>query len=168
MRQSSFIAEDWTAEFSRCGLYRYRLSRRWGPGRHLTFVMLNPSTADQFKNDPTVSRCMKRAKALGSGGVEVVNLFAFRATNPRDMIDSAEAGIDIVGPLNDEAILDACKGAAMVVCAWGTHGSLYSRAAFVKQGLLASRTPLHVLTINLDGSPKHPLYVADSVSPRPW
>lgn len=169
MKQATFAETGWTAEFSRCGTYRYRLGRRWGTGPHVTFVMLNPSTADQFSNDPTVARCMKRAKALGAGAVEVVNLFAYRATDPRKMIDAGEfGGIDIVGPLNDAAIMDAAKGASMVICAWGTHGKLFSRGGFVAQGLRARGYGLHVLAENKDGSPKHPLYVADSVVPRLW
>src|ERR1051326_5628436 len=92
------------ALFSPCGLFRYRLWRHWTPGMPpLVFVMLNPSTADAEKNDPTVERCERRAKAGGFGGGEVVNLFALRSTDPKALYSAA----DPIGPENDKVIATA-------------------------------------------------------------
>ena len=107
------------ALFSNCERYRYLLTRVWAPGgKKALFVMLNPSTADEMKNDPTVERCERRARAMGFGAFRVCNIFAYRATDPRNM----RAQQDPIGPGNDEAIRESCLWADRVVCAWGTHG----------------------------------------------
>lgn len=164
------------AVFSSCGLYRYSLWRVWDPTRpRLLFVMLNPSTADAEKNDPTVERCQRRAVADGFGGVEVVNLFAFKATNPQDMIDSAEAGIDIIGKENDCAIIEAAKRAGRVICAWGTYGSYQDRGRDVAFLMAHYGAPnieggkeLHALKLTMSGHPAHPLYLPNSLKPFVW
>ncbi len=90
-----------TAEYSDCERYRYRLTRIWDPdGEKALFIMLNPSTATEVQNDPTVERCERRARALGFGAFRVTNIFAWRATDPKDM----RAAPDPVGPANDDAI----------------------------------------------------------------
>ncbi|MEH6402829.1 MAG: DUF1643 domain-containing protein, partial [Sneathiella sp.] len=82
------------AEFSDCNKYRYSLWRRWDAGPTVSFLMLNPSTADGSSNDPTVERCHRRAVAMGFGALEVINIFGFRATDPKDL----KKAKDPVGP----------------------------------------------------------------------
>ena len=104
------------AEFSDCEKFRYMLTRVWdSDGPRALFIMLNPSTADEIRNDPTVERCERRARALGFGAFRVCNIFAFRATDPKDM----RAADDPVGPENDMAILDGCRWADAIICALG-------------------------------------------------
>lgn len=149
------------ALFSECRAYRYRLWRHFGDGPRLLFVMLNPSTADDVANDPTVERCQRRAARMGYGSLEVVNLFAFRATDPKLM----RAAGDPVGPENDVHILHAAADAAMIIAAWGAHGSFRGRGGAVRT-LLAGRV-LHCLTLTAAGDPGHPLYVGYDVQPQP-
>ena len=152
------------ARFSECMRYRYALWRTWDEATSpLTFVMLNPSTANEVDNDPTVERCQQRAIQMGFGGVRVANIFALRSTDPAALYMDT----DPVGAENDAAILAACTGAGMVICAWGGHGKFKDRGAFVA-GLIrqVGITP-HALHINQDGTPKHPLYVGYSVQPKP-
>ena len=152
------------ARFSVCRTYRYRLWRRWGDQPLAAFCMLNPSTADERVNDPTVERCERRARAMGFGGLQVVNLFGLRSTDPRALRRAA----DPIGPSNDEAILEACLGAGIVICAWGAHGKLMHRAERVRELLRCYGVQTHALALNQDGSPKHPLYVGYDVQPTPW
>ncbi len=94
-----------TAVYSDCEKYRYTLTRVWEPaGRKALFIMLNPSTATEVQNDPTVERCERRARTLGFGAFRVTNIFAWRDTDPRKM----RAATDPVGPANDAAILESC------------------------------------------------------------
>lgn len=152
------------ATFSECRQYRYRLWRYWDRTRPpLCFLMLNPSTADDCSNDPTVERCQRRALAMGFGGLEVVNIFAFRSTYPSDLLSIS----DPVGTENDQAIQDACALAGMVICAWGDHGKLMGRSDAVRALLAEAGVAIHTLALNLSGEPKHPLYVAYDVAPTP-
>ncbi len=154
-----------TATYSDDELYRYQLTRIWEPaGRRVSFVMLNPSTATERQNDPTVERCERRARALGFGGFRVTNIFAWRATDPRDM----RAAADPVGPENDAAISEAALWADQVICAWGTHGAYLGRGAAVEALLRASGRPLFHLGLSKAGHPKHPLYIAYAQQPEPW
>jgi hypothetical protein len=141
------------ALFSPCGAYRYRLSRAWADGPTAAFVMLNPSTADATKDDPTIRRCIGFAKREGCGGLVVVNIFAFRATSPADM----RAADDPIGPDNDEHIMDALVDAdGPVVAAWGSLGSYRGRDHDVR---LLTDVPLWCLGLTKAGAPRHPLYV---------
>jgi hypothetical protein len=152
------------AVYSDCERYRYVLTRRWGPGRKALFVMLNPSTATEVQNDPTVERCERRARALGYGAFRVTNIFAFRATDPKVM--RAEA--DPVGPANDAAILESLPWADMVLCAWGNHGLHINRGADVAALLRKAKAPLWHLGLTGQGQPRHPLYVGYDQQPQPW
>ncbi len=145
--------------------YRYLLTRVWDPnGRKALFIMLNPSTADEIKNDPTVERCERRARALGFGAFRVCNIFAFRATDPKVM----RAEPDPVGPGNDAAILESCAWADQTVCAWGTHGAHRDQGAHIETLVReAGVAPFH-LGLSKHGHPKHPLYISYSVQPEPW
>ena len=153
------------AVYSDCERYRYLLTRTWDPkGRKALFIMLNPSTATEVQNDPTVERCERRARTLGFGGFRVTNIFAWRATDPRDM----RAAGDPIGPENDAAILQSCPWADQVICAWGTHGAHLDRGAAVEALLRATKLPLFHLGLSKAGYPKHPLYIAYSEQPRLW
>ncbi len=147
------------AVYSGCGLYRHALHRDWGAGPRLAWVMLNPSTATEAQNDPTIARCVGRARALGFGGIAVGNLFGLRATDPRALRTAA----DPVGAGADAALLAALDGAAQVICAWGNHGTLHGRGAQVLGMLRGSGLPLVHLGLTALGQPRHPLYVAASV-----
>lgn len=153
------------AEYSDCEKYRYKLTRIWEPeGRKVLFVMLNPSTATEVQNDPTVERCERRARTLGYGGFRVTNIFAWRDTDPKAM----RAALDPVGPGNDAAILEGTTWADTVVAAWGTHGTHLDRGARVEALLRALAQPVYHLGITKDGHPKHPLYISYSEQPRLW
>lgn len=139
------------AVISEDGRYRYSLWRAWDRSLEpLTFVMLNPSTADANVDDPTIRRCIGFAKRDGFGGVRVVNLYAFRATQPKDMFRA----IDPVGPLNNDYFNFGT--AATVIAAWGAHARP-NRVRDVMR-LLRERT-VYCLGTTKDGSPRHPLYV---------
>lgn len=154
-----------TAVYSPCESYRYTLTRTWDPaGRKVLFVMLNPSTATEVQNDPTVERCERRARALGFGSFRVCNIFAYRATDPKVM----RAQADPVGPGNDQAIAESALWADALVCAWGTHGAHLNRGAAVEAVLRATGKPLSHLGLSKDGHPKHPLYIGYAHQPEAW
>ncbi len=153
------------AEYSPCEQYRYALTRVWDPqGGKVAFMMLNPSTATEVQNDPTVERCERRARTLGFGAFRVVNIFAWRATDPKVM----RAQTDPVGPENDAAIIEAASWADRVVCAWGAHGAHLDRGAKVEALLRASGRPLYQLGLTKTGQPKHPLYISYNQQPELW
>lgn len=167
------------ALYSPCGQYRYVLWRDWGDATakgaatggaagqsagKVGFVMLNPSTATEVQNDPTVERCERRARALGFAGFGVANIFAFRATDPRVMRSQA----DPVGPLNDAAIAELAGSVDMVICAWGTHGAHQGRGVAVANLLRGLGRPLHHLGLTIGGAPKHPLYIGYATGPQLW
>ena len=140
------------ATFDRRRRYRYRLWREWEPSRpRVLWIMLNPSTADEATLDPTIRRCVGFAKAWGFGGIDVVNLYAWRATDPRRL----RAAKDPVGPANDEAIAVAVQKAPVVVAAWGNHPMARARGRAIR--LLAARLdkPLWCLGLTGAGEPRH-------------
>lgn len=148
------------ASISTCGLYRYGLFRRWDDGEGVAvFIGLNPSTADAEKDDPTIRRCVAFAKAWGCSRLDMLNLFAFRATDPGVM----KKADDPVGPLND-AYLEMAKSARFVVAAWGVHGTHLGRDKVVR----AMLPNLSFLRLTKDGHPGHPLYLPASLTPQPW
>ncbi len=154
-----------TAIYSDCERYRYSLTRIWDPaGRKALFVMLNPSTATEVQNDPTVERCERRARALGFGAFQVTNIFAWRDTDPKKMRAAAEP----VGADNDQAILDGALWADQVIAAWGTHGAHLDRGPAVEALLRRAGHDLFHLGLSKAGHPKHPLYIAYSQNPAPW
>lgn len=154
-----------TAIYSDCERYRYSLTRVWDPkGPKALFVMLNPSTATEVQNDPTVERCERRARALGFGSFCVTNIFAWRDTDPRKM----RAASDPIGPENDKTILEFSEWADRIICAWGTHGAHLKRGPQVELLLRKTRRPLHHLGLSKAGHPKHPLYIAYSEQPQVW
>lgn len=151
-----------SATLSDDGRYRYTLERQWGDGKTVAFVMLNPSTADASQDDSTIRHCVNFARLWGCGRLVVVNLFAWRATDPGDLpADKAEA----VGPGNDEVILAVARQSDIVVCAWGTHGAKWGRGAEVLAMLRTCTNP-HALRMTKDGHPSHPLYLPGNLIPR--
>lgn len=155
------------AVLSDCSVYRYRLSRTWGDGERMAWVMLNPSTADAEVNDPTIRRCMGFARREGYDGIEVVNLFAYRATSPVDLYDAAKAGVDVVGPDNtrhwDDVLGD--HGVGMIVAAWGANIVARLLASPLQEWFTGGWFCLGTTKI---GAPRHPLYVAGSAPLHPW
>lgn len=150
-----------TAIFSQCGRYRYALGRIWDShSQHVAFVGLNPSTADERVDDPTIRRCIAFARAWGFGGIQVLNLFAYRATRPADMLCQQ----DPVGPDNDHHLATRARSAALVVAAWGTLGTHLARDRAVR-ALLPN---LHCLRLTKHGHPAHPLYLPAHLRPVPW
>lgn len=145
------------ATISPCGLYRYTLTRIWNPDEvSMCFIMLNPSTADAERDDPTIRKCiaLARSQRWSRGGIVVVNLFAYRATEPADMLAAA----DPIGPDNDEHIRRVMGGCHPCVAAWGTKGGHKGRDRAVLEMFKVSGTPLWCLEKTKDGHPKHPLY----------
>lgn len=170
--------------FSPCRRYRYTLWREWDvqsefapkipprdairrairePDSYVQFIGLNPSTADETQDDPTVRRCVGFAKRWGYGAMCMTNLFAFRATDPEDMKREARP-ID-VDCENDVALVRVGAAASLVVACWGTHGSWLNRGRHVSV-LFHGR--LQCFGRNADGSPKHPLYLRDDARLEPF
>ena len=154
-----------TALYSDCLCYRYSLTRIWDPnGERVHFVMLNPSSATEIQNDPTVERCERRARALGYGAFCVTNIFAWRDTDPKKM----RAALDPIGSHNDDAITKACDWADKTIAAWGTHGTYMERGAYVEKLLARLNKPIFHLGLSKEGQPKHPLYIAYQKMPELW
>lgn len=148
------------AVFSDDGLYRYRLTRTWDESRpSCLYVMLNPSTADAETDDPTICRCIGFADRAGFGGLTVTNLFAWRATDPREL---RTMPVSKIGSGNDEHIRQCAERVDTVIAAWGAlPKSLRWRAHDV-----AALLPRHTVCLGLTktAAPRHPLYVAGDTS----
>lgn len=145
------------AEYDAGHRYRYWLKRRWSDGPGVTFVMLNPSTAGAFNDDPTLRRCLGFARRDGFGTLCLVNLFAFMSTDPKLLLTAA----DPIGPENDRYIEDAAKASSVIVVAWGSQKFGQARQQAVLRIIRAVRSPdqIKCLGLTADGSPRHPLYV---------
>ena len=155
---------EYGAAFSPCRRWRYLLWRRWDAAKPVAnFLMLNPSTADEVKLDPTCSRARDYAERWGYGALIVTNVFGWRATDPAAM----KAVKDPVGPGNDAAILRAAKASDLVVCTWGNHGGFLSRSRAVLEKLNAGNIRLHALRVNAGREPAHPLYLPSRLSAVP-
>lgn len=152
------------ATLSHDGVYRYLLSRTWiQAGTRVTWVMLNPSTADAENDDPTIRRCIGFSRRWGFDGLNVVNLYALRATDP------AELGRhpDPVGPDNLDTVHHAL-GAEMVVVAWGVHPAARRHPSLDRIRDMLSACDVRCVGRTNDGSPRHPLYVRADAAPNPW
>ena len=149
------------AGFSPCRRWRTWLERRWdgrpiGSGGHAAFIGMNPSTADENVDDPTVQGCMARARAWGFGAAVMLNAFAYRATDKRRLLEV----VDPIGPGNDADILRLSAAAGVVVVGWGQPPpALRGRGPALAVKLRAAGIAPMCFAINADGSPKHPLYV---------
>lgn len=142
-------------------LYRYLLVRRWITGDNLVaFVGLNPSTADETEDDPTIRRCVRFAKDWGYAGLVMVNLFAWRATDPMDM-----RGVkDAIGTKNNEYLLLAQRECHKMVAAWGGNGDWLGR----DKEVVSLLRNLDCLDWTKMGAPKHPLYIPADMSLKPY
>lgn len=151
-----------TADFSPCRQYRYSLFRIWDSTKPYTlFVCLNPSTADETNDDPTVRRCIDYSRRWGYGGFCMSNIFAYRATLPKDM----KAHPEPIGADNDEWLKRLARNAGIVVCAWGKNGKHLQRDNTVLE-ILQPIADLHYLKLTNDGMPYHPLYLPASLMPQ--
>ncbi|MCA9485619.1 MAG: DUF1643 domain-containing protein [Nanoarchaeota archaeon] len=146
------------AVISKCGKYRYLLTRAWDSSKPgMLYIGLNPSTADDKKDDPTIRRAIQYAKDWGFGSLSVCNLFAFRATLPSDL----KKAKDPVGKENDLWLMRESLRAEKIVAGWGNHGSFLNRS-FEVRNLLGR---LNHLGLTKTGEPKHPLYLRKDLKP---
>lgn len=149
-----------SAVFDPTGNYRYLLWRTWQTDAPcLTFVMLNPSTADADRNDPTIRRCLQFAQSWGYGSLKVVNLFGFKATHPKILQQAS----DPIGTENDRHLLAAVQKSDRTIIAWGNWGTMQGRDRIVMD--LISSYSVYCLGVNRSGQPKHPLYLSARTMP---
>ena len=149
------------AEFSPDRIHRYSLWRIWDRDKpYAAFVGLNPSTADEQKNDPTVRRCINYARDWGYGGLIMLNIFAYRSTDPKNLYITS----DPVGPDNDYSIRKVSSEAGITVAAWGNHGEFMNRGREVIRLL----SDPHCLKLTKSGCPGHPLYLRRDLMPVPF
>lgn len=155
------LAELALATWSPCGLYRYTLRRMWGNAERklVTWILLNPSTADETQDDPTIRRCKDFSKLWGFDGLIIVNAYALRSTDPKGLWKVEDPN----GPENDTAVLGACSEAIRVVCGWGANLRNDRRDALAK---LLRDIDLWALKVNANGSPAHPLYQRSDLLPQ--
>ena len=158
------------ADISPCGKYRYRLTREWskdafGGNKSCVFVMLNPSTADGGNDDPTIRRCVEFAQKLGYGSLDVVNLFAYRATNPQQLL-ALNYLQNPIGDRNQEAIETVCNAqdTGIIIAAWGAHGGHIGQDETVL-GWMQRPKLVHALGLTKYGMPRHPLYLKSDSKP---
>jgi hypothetical protein len=150
------------ARFSPCRTWRYTLHRIWDEGRGLLMVVgLNPSTADEVRNDPTVTRCLNYAKSWGFGGLIMMNAFAVRGTDPRVLRQVP----DPVGPDNDFWLRRMAGNASLIVAAWGNQGLWRNRQ---EQVLSLIGREVYCLGVTKEGAPRHPLYLRRDAEPEPF
>ena len=160
----SFAEQFRAAEFSPCRTWRYVLRRQWAFGPKLGFILLNPSTADETKNDPTIRRCIGFARGAGFGGLVLGNVFALRSTDPLALRSAS----DPVGPGNDEALRSiGLEAEGRIVCGWGAHGAFRGRGAEVVRMLGELGIRPTALALTKAGEPKHPLYLKSDLKPFP-
>jgi hypothetical protein len=151
------------AKFSKCRRWRYLLWRCWDPQKPVAnFLMLNPSTADEFQLDPSCTRALNYAERWGYGALIVTNVFGWRSTDPSQLKQVK----DPVGRGNNAAIMRAAHEADLVVCAWGNHALHLERAQKVVD--LLRGVQLHSLRVNGGGQPAHPLYLPGNLRPMPF
>lgn len=148
--------------------YRYWLVRLWNHDPVAVFIMLNPSTADAETDDPTIRRCVDFANRWGCGGIIVANLFAYRATDPAELMNVD----DPFGPDNElhqiNALNIAKKYDAPIICGWGSMTGLVSKVPKEFFNRVSADYRLQCLGVNADGSPKHPLYIPAETEPMDW
>ena len=169
VKQNKTLFQQSEAHFSSCEKFRYWLRRDWDLTKApISFLMLNPSTADEMVNDPTIERCQRRAITMGFGSMIIVNLFPFRMTNSK-LLNTVE---NLLGDAAqaDDTILRAAKLSEITVCGWGKHALAAPRAQYImallKQADLQNK--VMCLQLNADNSPQHPLYIGYTKQPVPF
>lgn len=156
MKFDSMANIEFGAVFDASGKYRYALWRAWSLDHaRIVFVMLNPSTAEEHKNDPTIRRCMEFAHAWQFGSIEVVNLFAYRTTYARELLKVD----DPVGEENNRYLCQAVERCSSVLVGWGANGILLGRDQQVMKLLVHLMKNVYCLGLTKGGHPRHPLYV---------
>ena len=159
MIKKEHVAEDGTksyAIYSDSEKHRYVLNRVWDvEGKCMLFVGLNPSTATEVANDPTVARVINYAKRENFGSAVVCNIFSYRATLPSDM----RLFQDPIGKENDKHILEESEKADIILLGWGNHASFLDRGKSVLKLLQPYREKLYCLGFTKSLEPKHPLYL---------
>jgi len=157
------------AILSLCGKYRYTLTRRWGDAEGgVTWIMLNPSTADAETDDPTIRRCMVFTQRLGFDALVVVNIFAYRATDPREIVELG-GGEESQGPENGMYIHWACRQGKLLIAAWGSlREPLRGAARIISKVVRGEGLALKCLGKTKDGQPRHPLYVRKDAELIEW
>lgn len=159
------LIEYATAVFNQARTHRYQLTRVWDAELPpAVFLLLNPSVADAFKVDPTITRCIRFARRENTGGLVVVNLFALRSTDPAVLVHHGNP----IGHSNNRLIVEAVQDAAVVIAGWGVPGQLAGRDREVCSLLAERHIGLKCLGRNKDGSPKHPLYVRGDQPLEPY
>ncbi|MEA1011135.1 DUF1643 domain-containing protein [Bacillus cereus] len=145
--------------------YRYSLERIWDPHKErVLFIMLNPSSANQDSEDATSKRCFNFAKGLGFGSLEIVNLFAYIATNREELLQVSKE--DAIGPENENHVIRALNRADMVIAAWGENCKYHNRHKDIHE--LFQGYHLHCLGKTRDGFPRHPLYLSKDSQPMDY
>jgi hypothetical protein len=152
------------AVFSDDEAYRYILARGDVNAKTVNWVLLNPSTATEDINDPTITRCIKYAERWGYGGVFITNIFALRSTDPKNLYNST----DPVGTFNDTYIRWCAGQSELIVAGWGSHGKLRGRGGEVARLLHNVRKRPKCLKMTKAGHPGHPLYLKANLRPQPW
>ena len=159
-----------SAVISGCGRFRYRLDRAWdepmdGKAGYVAWVMLNPSTADAERDDPTMRRCIAFTRSWGYSALSVVNLFALRATDPKEL----RLAPDPTGPDNLAHLIEVTAGSHVTVAAWGSSWPL-PLADYVRRVGAELRQPGDVMCLGKtgQGDPRHPLYVKGTTELVPW
>lgn len=151
---TAYLEND--AVISSCGQYRYLLRRTWDYGKlRALLVMLNPSTADATQDDATIRSCVRLLSGHGCGSMEVVNVYAYRATNPEELAKQP----DPVGPGNLDAVRAAVHRCDIAVCAWGAYPPARERATPILNAVRAHRPAVYCFGKTKAGAPKHPLYI---------
>lgn len=144
------------AVISDCGAYRYLLRRTWDHGKpRALVVMLNPSTADAEVDDATIRSLVRLLRGAGCGSFEVVNIFAFRSTDPEQLTKA----VDPIGPRNQPTIEAAICRCDIAVCAWGAHPMARSASTDIRNAIRAARPAMYCFGKTKGGAPKHPLYI---------
>jgi hypothetical protein len=150
------------------GDYRFTLTREWDPRRgRLCWVMLNPSKADAYTDDPTITRCVRFAADWGFGAISVVNLFALRSTDPKELnVDLHTA----IGPSNTSYLFGEIHLSLLTVAAWGSSAPRRHAGYvdYIREKMLRLTTAVQVLGVNKDGNPRHPLFAPAATHPQPW
>lgn len=173
----SLVLVESTAELSACRRYRYELARTFAEGPAVAFIGLNPSTADEHADDPTIRRCVGFARRWGYGRLLMLNLYALRSTDPHGLftadVDARGEREQLPGGYwrdrNLSAIAAAGHEADLVVCAWGaTPGPDPHRIRLVLDQLHIVRARTRALALTRDGHPRHPLYMAAATDPIPY
>ena len=151
--------------YSKCKTYRYSLTKDWNKkGKRLLFILLNPSTATEKQNDPTIERCERRSRLMNYGAFRVCNLFAFRTKSPKIMKNQK----DPIGPHNDKIISQSIMWADDILCAWGIHGKYLNRSLKLESLLKSQNYQIFHLGLTKDKSPRHPLYITYKKAFERW